>query len=101
MSESLFRFAVAEIPTLRVTCRSCAIIVEWPVEKIATAKDWVEWPAEKIAVARDWLSCPSCGASFDPNGTMRDPVRLLAASLLELRSLDEKTVRVEITMPTK
>jgi predicted Zn finger-like uncharacterized protein len=50
MSETLFRFLLSEMKTLRITCKNCKAAAEAPLEKLA---------------ARDApMRCPVCGEYF-------------------------------------
>jgi hypothetical protein len=95
MSESLLRFLLSELRTIRLRCKGskdgspCGSVIELPVTRLAGFFG-TQPPV-----------CPFCGAQYgvrNMDGTYRNAFELLAAAMKDLASVADK-VEVEFVLP--
>jgi len=93
MSETVLKFLLSELATIRIVCKKpgCGKIVEMPLADLVPANQ-----------ARVFLTCPFCGTGYDPTGQGVSRLHLLAVGLARVQELaDQKLVDVEFVLPAE
>jgi hypothetical protein len=93
MSETLYKFLLSELATIRIVCKNtgCHKVTEMPLEDLLQ-------PSQ----AHFFLTCPFCKAGYDPKLTNVSRFHQLAVAMARVQELSALGLAdVEFVLPAK